>query len=647
MRRFSRWTPYTALALIAAACVTKTEPPFSAASGEIVQAFTPTQYAVADFYDNVALYGASWSPDRRHILVSSNQSGIFNAYAVPAAGGALQPLTQSTTNSVFAISYFPADERILYSSDQGGNELTHLYVRNVDGTATDITPGTKLKAAFAGWAGDDKSFFIATNERDPRYFDLYQVTTDGLKRTLLYKNTDGLQPGPISRDGSHAAFVKVHTTSDADVVLVDIAAGTSKNITAHSGSVKSAPADFSPDGSKLLFTSDSGREFNSLRSYDLASGAKAAVFEPSWDVNSARYSKGGKYLVVDVDEDARSTVHLFDAATFAPVALVGMPSGPMTGGVISRNDSILAFYSSDGSSPYNLYTDVFGAAPTRITSTLNPKIRPQDLVIPTVVRFKSYDSLAIPGVLYRPHQATAQAQAPAMVLVHGGPGGQAQVGYSPMIQALVNHGYTVFDINNRGSGGYGKTFDQMDDKKHGEADLGDVVESRRMLDQTGYVDSTKIGIIGGSYGGYMTLAALTLRPDAFKVGVDMFGISNWVRTLNSIPPWWSAMREALYSELGDPKTDSARLRRISPLFNADKIKVPLMVLQGHNDPRVLQVESDQIVAAAKKNGVPVEYIVFPDEGHGFLKKDNEIKGTTAILTFLDKYLKGSSTIASR
>jgi dipeptidyl aminopeptidase/acylaminoacyl peptidase len=228
-----------------------------------------------------------------------------------------------------------------------------------------------------------------------------------------------------------------------------------------------------------------------------------------------------------------------------------------------------------------------------------------------------------------------------LVLVHGGPGGQAQVGYSPLVQALVNHGYVVFDINNRGSSGYGKTFFAMDDRKHGEADLGDVVASKQMLVGTGYVDPDRIGIIGGSYGGYMVLAALTLQPDAFKVGVDLFGISNWVRTLESTPAWWASFREALFAELGDPKIDKARLLRISPLFHAEKIKAPFMVLQGANDPRVLQVESDEIVAAAKKNGVPVEYIVFPDEGHGFVKKENEIKGYTAVLAFLDKYLKGA------
>jgi dipeptidyl aminopeptidase/acylaminoacyl peptidase len=231
-------------------------------------------------------------------------------------------------------------------------------------------------------------------------------------------------------------------------------------------------------------------------------------------------------------------------------------------------------------------------------------------------------------------------------MVHGGPGGQARVGYSALTQALVNHGYVVFDINNRGSSGYGKTFYAMDDRKHGEADLGDVVAGKQMLAATGYVDPDRIGIIGGSYGGYMVLAALTLQPDAFRVGVDLFGISNWVRTLESTPPWWESFRKALYAELGDPKTDGERLRRISPLFNASKIKAPLMVLQGANDPQVPRIESDEIVEAAKKKGVPVEYIVFPDEGHGFVKKENEIRGYTAILEFLDKHLKAAEPPAS-
>ena len=196
----------------------------------------------------------------------------------------------------------------------------------------------------------------------------------------------------------------------------------------------------------------------------------------------------------------------------------------------------------------------------------------------------------------------------------------------------------VYDINNRGSSGYGKSFFALDDRKHGEADLADVVASKQMLVDTGYVDPGRVGIIGGSYGGYMVLAALAFRPDVFDVGVNIFGVSNWLRTLQSMPAWWGAERDALFAELGNPATDEERLRRISPLFHAERIKRPMIVLQGANDPRVLQVESDEIVAAVKKNNVPVEYIVFPDEGHGFVKRENEIRGYKAILNFLDTHL---------
>ena len=635
----------SSLVLFLTACTVERADNGTASAGDNDPTFTPTQYSVADFYQNNEFFGASFSPDRQRLLVASNASGIWNAYVVPVTGGDLQPLTTSKTNSIFPISYFPNDERVLYSSDEGGNELSHLYVRSPDGTVKDITPGTKHIANFLGWAGDDKSFFITTNERDQRFFDVYEVKTDGLTRSLVYRNTDGYNVGTISRDKRYLALVKTYTTSDGDIFLHDLQKNSATNITKHTGTINNAPADFSPDNTKLLFVSDSGREYSSLRSYDLIDGTKAPVYEQNWDIAYASYSKSGKFLLVGVNEDSKYATRILDAKTLQPVSMPDMPTGLVRGLNVSPNDSLIAFYASDGSVPQELYVATIGAAPRRLTNALSAKLKREDLVVPTVVRFKSYDSLAIPGVLYKPHQASPSAKAPAMVLVHGGPGGQAQVGYFALTQALANRGYVVFDINNRGSSGYGKTFFQMDDRKHGEADLGDVVAAKRMLAELGYVDTTKIGIIGGSYGGYMTLAALTLQPDEFKVGVDLFGISNWIRTLNSIPPYWEAFREALYKEMGDPKTDSARLHRISPLFNAEKIKAPLMVLQGANDPRVLQVESDEIVAAAKKNGVPVEYIVFPDEGHGFVKKENEIRGYTAILSFLDQHLKGEKTIA--
>ncbi|MEX0272754.1 MAG: alpha/beta hydrolase family protein, partial [Flavobacteriaceae bacterium] len=248
--------------------------------------------------------------------------------------------------------------------------------------------------------------------------------------------------------------------------------------------------------------------------------------------------------------------------------------------------------------------------------------------------------LKIPAIYYRPHQASPENKVPDLVWVHGGPGGQSRQNFSPLIQYLVNHGYAILAVNNRGSSGYGKSFYQMDDQNHGDKDLRDCVEGKNWLAQQSDIDTEKIGIIGGSYGGYMTMAALTFAPEEFDVGVNIFGVTNWIRTLRSIPPWWESFKEALYQEMGNPNTaDSVRLKAISPLFHANKVTKPLIVLQGSQDPRVLQVESDEIVASVRKNGVPVEYVLFDDEGHGFAKKDNQVEAYGKILEFLDIYLK--------
>jgi dipeptidyl aminopeptidase/acylaminoacyl peptidase len=599
-------------------------------------------YPVADFYEGSSYLGGSFNADKSRILVSSDLSGVYNAYAVPTDGGDPQPLTTSTTDAIFAVGYFPNDGRILYRSDRGGNELTHLYVREVDGRVTDLTPGDKLKATFIAWAFDHNTFFVATNERDPRFFDLYEFGINQYKRRLVYRNTAGYDYGPISRDKRYLSLIKARTTSDNDLYLYEIPTRATKLITKHEGSVSSAPQDFTPDSRSLLYTSDEGSEFASLRAYSIEDDHSTVLLNPKWDVISATFSPRGKHLTAVIDEDSHRTARIYDAATMEERPLADAPPGVIASFEYSRDEGMYMLYAGDGSAPNELYAGIVGFRPRRLTNSLTGNVKREDLVAPVVARFKSYDSLEVPGVLYKPRQASASNRVPAVVLVHGGPGGQALAEYRPLVQALANHGYAVFDINNRGSSGYGKSFFRMDDRKHGEADLGDVVAAMGFLHSTGYVDSTRIAVVGGSYGGYMVLAALTLRPDAFKAGVDMFGISNWVRTLQSVPPWWESVRQALYEEMGDPATDAARLRRISPLFNATRIKAPLMVLQGANDPRVLKVESDEIVDAVKKRGVPVEYIVFPDEGHGFVKKENEIKGYTAVIDFLDRYVKGST-----
>ena len=603
-------------------------------------------YTIEDFLGTTSYSGASFSADLSKILVSSDASGTFNAYEIPTAGGEPVQLTHSDTDAIFVRSYFPNDERFIYSADQGGNELAHVYVQDPDGNATDLTPGEGHIAQFAGWAADDTSFFIATTERDPQLFDLYEYqVADGYAREMIYRNEDGMLPGSISADRRYLSFAKPISTNESDVYIYDRDSGEMRNITPQDGGVTNTPMDFSPDSNSVYYTTDEGSEYAYLVKQDLESGATEIVEQADWDVMFGSFSKRGRYFVVGINNDARTELRLYEAETMTPVTIPTIPDAQITSVTFSRDESTMAIYASSSRRPSDIYVQPVtgGGDPRRLTDSINPNIDTGDLVDGEVVHFASYDGLGIPGILYKPHSASADALAPALVWVHGGPGGQSRIGYSGLLQYLVNHGYVVYAINNRGSSGYGKTFFAADDQKHGEADLGDVVASKQMLIDTGYVDPGRIGIIGGSYGGYMVLAALSLAPEEFDAGVDIFGISNWIRTIENIPPWWGAQKEALYAEMGNPETDRERLGRISPLFNSERIVRPLMVLQGANDPRVLQVESDDIVAAVEANGVPVEYIVFPDEGHGFRRKENQLRGYKAILDFLNEYLREGET----
>ena len=516
-----------------------------------IEARAIQQYTIDDFLDNTSIFGGSFAPDNSKILVSSNETGIFNAYAIPVDGGQPEQLTESTTESVFAASYFPNDERFIYMADQGGNELDHVYVKELDGSVTDITPGESLKANFLGWAADDGSFFVSTNERDNRFFDVYEISVDGYDRTLLYQDNVGYFFSDVSPDKRYVAFLRVDTRTNSNIYIYDRETDVLKNITPHEGEVSHSPDMFSPDGSSLYYTTDEGSEFRYLVRYDLAAGDRTVVEQPEWDVAGSYFSKQGKYLVVVINNDARTELKMYEAATMVPVALPELPVGEVTSVSISPDESVMAFYVSSSRTPRDLFVvDIAGAEPRQLTQTLNANINPDDLVDAEVVRFASFDGVEIPGILYKPHQATEATKAPALVWVHGGPGGQSRVGYSGLLQYLVNHGYVVYAINNRGSSGYGKTFFKMDDHRHGQDDLADCVASKAMLIETGYVDPERIGIIGGSYGGYMVLAALTFAPEEFEVGVDIFGISNWQRTLQNIPPWWEAQRKALEDEMG-------------------------------------------------------------------------------------------------
>ena len=591
-------------------------------------------YSAEEFYKTTSVFGSSINADASAVLVSNDQTGIFNAYKMPLDGSAPVQLTQSTLESVFAVSWFPGDDRILYSADKGGDELNHLYVRELSGAEKDLTPGADLKASFVSWHEDDKQFFVSTNERDPKFFDVYRYQVSDYSRELVYQNDAGYLVESVSPNGQYIVLSKTNTNADSNLYLgnLDSDDAAAELITEHQGNVEHSAYTFTRDSKTLIYSTDEFGEYKQAWAYDLKAKTKAVNYAADWDVSFTYFSKDGRYQVTGVNADAQTKLEIIDLTTKQQLALPNLPSGDLSGVNFSADASQLVFYINSDTSPSNLYVYKLGSdSVKRLSDTGNPNILEENLVAGEVVRFKSFDGLEIPGILYKPKQADTQ-KVPALVWIHGGPGGQSRKGYSAMVQHLVNNGYAIFKINNRGSSGYGKTFFHLDDKKHGDHDLKDVVYNKYYLQTLGWVDKDRIGVIGGSYGGYLTMAAMAFTDD-FKVGVNIFGVTNWVRTLESIPPYWEAFRQSLYDELGDPNTDKERLHSISPVFFGHQVKNPVLVVQGKNDPRVLKIESDDMVEAIRAGGTYVDYLVFDDEGHGFSKKANRIEASNKFLSF--------------
>ena len=601
---------------------------------------TMKTYTIAQMMDNEAIGGGSFSPDNSKLLISSNRSGIYNMYTVPTTGGELTAITQSDSSSVRGISYFPDDERMLFSMDGNGDEINHIYLRDIDGSHKDLTPDEGKRASFYGWTKDKTGFYYSSNKRDARYTDLYEMDLETFTPKLVYQNNDGYFIGGLSDDKNYLPLIKPINTNDSDLYLYKMEDKSLVKINENQSG--NSPEDFSTDGKFFYYATDDGKEFSYVMKYNLEDGSRKIAMEREWDIMGTYFTENGTYQVTYINEDAKNVIEVRDMTKKEAVALPSFDNMDITSVGFSRDEKLMRFYAGGSHTPSNLFVyNLETQEQTKLTEVLNDEIQGEDLVNSQVVRFKSFDGLEIPAIYYKPHQASADTKVPALVWVHGGPGGQSRQGFSSLIQYMVNHGYAILAVNNRGSSGYGKTFYQMDDLNHGDKDLKDCVAGKDWLAQQEEINAEKIGIIGGSYGGYMTMAALTYTPEEFDVGVNLFGVTNWIRTLRSIPPWWEAQKEALYLELGDPNSaDSVRLKAISPLFHTDKVTKPLIVLQGAQDPRVLQVESDEIVAGVRKNGVPVEYVLFEDEGHGFVKKENQIEAYSKVLEFLEVHLKG-------
>jgi dipeptidyl aminopeptidase/acylaminoacyl peptidase len=608
---------------------------------EETQARIPKDYSIVQLYNNVSVGAAGFNSDETEILVNNNSTGIFNLYELSIADTQMHALTASAKESFFAVDYLPGSEKFIYSADEGGNENSHLYLKSKgDSVARDLTPWPNSTNNFYGWSDDKKAMYITSNRRNPKFFDLWKLDITTWNAALLYQNDSAYDVSGISKSERYLGLNKNITTDKNELYLFDRTSKSMKRLSNNNEATWSAQA-IERNDSILYYTTNDGSEYSYLVKYNINSGKAEKLYEDKWDVGGMSLSEKEKYYVVFVNDDGKNKVLLFDHVTNQPVSFPEIKDGDIQGVTISPSEKKLLLSVGSSTSPNNLYLyNMDSKELKQLTSTLNKEINENDLAKAEVVRFKSFDGKEIPAIYYKPLQASKDHKVGALVWVHGGPGGQSRVGFSNSIQYLVNHGYAVLAVNNRGSSGYGKTFYKMDNKDHGNGDLKDCVWGKKWLAEQDYVDTSAIGIYGGSYGGCMVLNALCSYPDEFNVGVDLFGVANWLRTLRSIPPYWESFRKALYEEMGDPNTsDSVHLKQASGLYNYQKIKKPLIVFQGANDVRVLPVESDEIVAGVKKNGVPVEYVLYPDEGHGFVKKENQITTSKRTLEFLDKYLK--------
>ena len=596
------------------------------------------RYSIEQFMSTVRMSGISFSPNENEILVTCNRSGVFNAHSIPVNGGPSRQLTFSTDESISAISYFPHDMRILYVRDKGGAENRHLCVGEDDGTEIQLVHGEIVKSGFQGWRADGQYFYCATDERSHKYLDVYRVDATTYEKQPIFRNDDGFNPAGASRDGRYLFLVKYEGCSNSNLYLYLVETNTLQLVTPHSGDVYYLPLFIDREGRYLHYRAvETENEVIEYR-YDLNTRAHEEYERRPAGFRRITYSENARLQASITDEKERSSVILEDRTTRKQIPLRNLPEGNITNAAISKSERWLAFYVNGDRDPSELYLyDLSTHELSRLTSNVNPQVSRDDLIESEVVSFESFDGMNIPSLLWKPHCAGAQNKVPALVWVHGGPLGQVRKGYAGAVQFLVNHGYAIFAVNHRGSIGYGRAFMEAADRKQGREPLWDCVAAKYYLATLDFIDPDRIGIMGGSFGGYMTMAALAFHPEEFEVGVAICGVSNLVRHMEE--KLKDPHTGRIYvQKIGHPVRDRAMLEAASPVLHAERIVKPLMVIHGAKDPRASRIESEDIVNAVRANGGIVEYLEFNDEAHGFRKRANSITAYQAVLTFLNRYL---------
>lgn len=601
---------------------------------------------IDNLYYSRDVSGPSWSPDGKQIVFTTNFTGRENLWKVDASGGWPIQLLQSDDRQFGAV-WSPDGKTIVYVQDVGGHEIFDVYsVPSNGGQPINLTNTPHISEASALFSHNGTTLAITTQPETSPVTDIavFDWSSHQVRNLTNEKSPDhAWQPIAWSKDDKYiyAGRVKVSFT-DADIYRIEVASGHAENLTPHSGEILYSGSSIAPDG-RVLLTSNEKGGYQNVAILDPATKKLSWVTDTQWEAGAGNFSPDGRYFTYTLNEDGRISLYLQETG-HSQAKKLPFPEGLTfdAGTPTSFSpDSTLLLVSHEGSqNPADLWIyDLKTAKIRQLTHSALASLTPSSIPPSQVVSYKSFDGQMISALVWVPFNLKRDGSNPAIVLPHGGPTGQTVDFFYAEAAALASRGYICIAPNVRGSTGYGMAFQKANVKDLGGGDLQDEVYATKFLLATGYVDEKKIGITGGSYGGFMTLMAVGKTPQIWAAAAEEYGIIDWYTMLKHSDPFLQQYEKSL---LGDPEKDRAIYEAASPIKYIRNEKAPLLVLQGDNDIRVPKEEAEQVVDILKKEGKTVDVHYYAAEGHGFSKRENQIDSLRRILDWFDKYLKGEN-----
>lgn len=581
---------------------------------------------------------AKLSPDGQTVAFRWAVSGVPQLWSMDASGGFPRQLTFGSAISLY--EWTPDGTHLLVSRDANGNEREGYYLLSHDGTTErEILPQSDAYRAFGSFAPDGRRFVYSSTERNGLDFDIYVADIESGESKLVYEGSFGYLASAWQPGGETVIVTEVRGEDARDVHLLDVE--TSELTELFTPEIAAQFSDFAwfPDGSGFYVSTNLDREYQGLATYSLADGALRFMDTPDADVGNISLTADGSILVWTTNDDGYSNLHAMDTRSGDRLDVPELARGVYSLSTAS-NAARAAIRVSGPATPGDVIAwDVGEAtAETLMTASLGG-LDPESFVAPQSLRYPARDGVELQGLLYLP-DAERHANPPVVVQVHGGPSGQSRPSFRAIEQYLVNQGIAVFAVNVRGSTGFGKTYARLDNQEKRLDSVRDLVDTVAFLSDDERLDTRRIAVMGGSYGGYMVNAVLGSYPGVFDAGVSMVGVSDWVRALQEASPGLKASDRIEYGDIREEKWQRFYAEN-SPINNADKIDVPLLVSHGVNDPRDPVTESDRIVEAVRANGKEVTYLRWPDEGHSVRKRPNRVALYRNIAGFLERQLKSN------